>query len=105
MKFFYMIPGVLLSAVAFAQEATTTTTNYNSSLPSAMAYLAAGLGIGLAVIGGATGQGKAAASALEGIGRNPQSVDKMNTPLILSLALIEFQTILAFVVAFLLTQK
>jgi F-type H+-transporting ATPase subunit c len=65
-------------------------------------YLAAGLAIGLAVIGGAGAQGKAAATAYEGIGRNPQSADKMFTPLLLGLALIEFQTIMAFIIAILL---
>ncbi len=65
-------------------------------------YLAAGLAIGLAVIGGAAGQGRAAASAYEGVGRNPQSADKLFTPLLLGLALIEFQTIMAFIIAILL---
>lgn len=68
-------------------------------------FLGAGVAIGLAVLGGATGQGKAAAAAFEGIGRNPQSSDKMFTPFLLGLALIEFQTIMAFIIAFLLQSK
>ena len=72
---------------------------------NALAYLAAGLGIGLAVIGGGSGMGKAAAAAFEGIGRNPQSADKLFTPLLIGLALIEFQTIMAFVIAILLQGK
>ena len=87
----------LMSAPAFAQEAANAAANVSS-----MKYLGAAIAIGLAVLGGATGQGKAAASAFEGIGRNPQSADKMFTPLLLGLALIEFQTIMAFIIAILL---
>lgn len=65
-------------------------------------YLAGGIAIGLAVLGGGTGQGRAAASAYEAIGRNPQAADKVFTPLLLGLALIEFQTIMAFIIAILL---
>jgi len=92
---------VLASNPALAQEAA------NASNPSGIGnaglkFLAAGLAIGLAVLGGTAGQGKAAAAAYEGIGRNPQSADKMFTPLLLGLALIEFQTIMAFIIAILL---
>ncbi len=69
---------------------------------AALKYISAGLAIGLAVIGGATGQGKAAATAYEAIGRNPQAADKLFTPLLLGLALIEFQTLRAFIIAILL---
>lgn len=69
---------------------------------SGLKYLGAALAIGLAVIGGGGGQGKAAAAAFEGIGRNPQAADKLFTPFLLGLALIEFQTIMAFIIAFLL---
>lgn len=67
--------------------------------------LAAGLGLGLAVIGGALGQGKAAAAALEGIARNPGAAGKLFTPMILGLALIESLVIYALIVAILLQGK
>lgn len=89
----------LASVPAFAQEGAA------ASSGNGMAFLGAALAIGLAVLGGATGQGKAAAAAFEGIGRNPQSSDKMFTPLLLGLALIEFQTIMAFIIAILLVNK
>jgi F-type H+-transporting ATPase subunit c len=50
----------------------------------------------------ALGQGRAAAAALEGIARNPGAADKLQTPLLLSLAFMEALGILAFVIAFLL---
>ena len=65
----------------------------------------AGLAIGIAVVGGTLGQGKASAAALEGIARNPNASDKIFTPMILGLALMESLVLLAFVVAFLLLGK
>ncbi len=67
--------------------------------------IAAGLAIGIAAFGGALGQGKAAAAALEGIARNPGAVDKIQTPMIIGLALIESLVIYAFVVALILQGK
>ncbi len=67
--------------------------------------LAAGLGIGLAAFGGALGQGRAAAAALEGIARNPGASDKLFTPMIIGLALIESLVIYAFVIAIILAFK
>ncbi|MCC6156725.1 MAG: ATP synthase F0 subunit C [Deltaproteobacteria bacterium] len=67
--------------------------------------LAAGFGIAVAAFGGAFGQGRAAAAALEGIARNPAAAQKLFTPLILSLALIESLVIYALVISFLLVFK
>lgn len=70
-----------------------------------MTAMAAGLAIGLAAIGGALSQGRAAAAALEGIARNPQASGKMFTPMIIGLALIESLVIYALVIAFQLVGK
>ena len=67
--------------------------------------IAAGIAIGLGAFGAATAQSKAAASAFEGVTRNPASKDEVFTPFILGLAFMEFQAILAFIVAFLLIGK
>ena len=83
----------LASVAAFAQDA-------GAHSSAGMVALGAGLAIGLAVIGGTMAQGKAASAALEGMARNPAASDKLFTPLILSLALIESLVILAFLVAF-----
>jgi len=89
----------LYSVTAFAQD--------GSKGESTMGYiaLAAGLGIGLAAFGGALGQGRAAASALEGIARNPGAAGKIMTPMIIGLALIESLVIYAFVITIMLTFK
>lgn len=71
----------------------------------AYATIGAGIAIGLGAMGGAIGQGRAAASALEGIARNPGAADKMFTPMILGLALIESLVIYALIIAILLFGK
>ena len=89
----------LVSSTAFAQEAAATGSG------SAAAALGAGIAIGLAVIGGGLGQGRAAAAALEGISRNPGAAPRIQTPMILGLALIESLVLFAFLIAFLLQGK
>ena len=64
--------------------------------------LAAALAIGIAAFGGALGQAKTAASALDGIARNPSADGKIRTPMIIALALIESLVLYAFVIAFLI---
>ncbi|HEU5074405.1 MAG TPA: ATP synthase F0 subunit C [Polyangiaceae bacterium] len=91
----------LISVPAFAQEGAASAT----SNMEAMAVLGAGLAIGLAVLGGGLGQGKAAAAALEGISRNPGAAPRIQTPMILGLALIESLVLFAFAIAFLLQGK
>ena len=70
-----------------------------------MAAIGAGLAIGLAALGGGLGQGRTAAAALEGIARNPQAAGKLNTPMIIGLALIESLVIYALVIAFMIQGK
>jgi F-type H+-transporting ATPase subunit c len=67
--------------------------------------LAAGLGIAIAAFGGALGQGRAAAAALDGISRNPGAAGKIFTPMILGLALIESLVIYSLVISLLLYTK
>ena len=73
--------------------------------PNALAHLGAGLGAGLAVIGGATGIGKLAASAMEGTARQPQATTDIRTSMISAAALIEGATLFALVVCILLVFK
>jgi len=89
---------------ALAQEAAASAAA-NQFDAQAMAALAAGLGIGMAVLGGALAQGRAAAAALEGISRNPGAASRIQTPMILGLALIESLVLMALVIAFMLQGK
>jgi F-type H+-transporting ATPase subunit c len=70
--------------------------------PNAMAHLAAGIGAGLAVIGGGAGIGKLAASAMDGTARQPQSANDIRTSMIIAAALIEGVTLFALVICILL---
>ncbi|MCX6114649.1 MAG: ATP synthase F0 subunit C [Proteobacteria bacterium] len=76
---------------ALAEDATTG--------GSAFGPVGAGLAIGLAVIGGGIGQGKAVAAMLESFGRNPSVGGKLLAPMLIGMALIESLVILAFVIA------
>ena len=101
-KLVTVLATVLASASVFAQEAAT---HAATAAPAAtgdkgMLAIGAALCMGIAVLGGTLGQGKAAAAALEGIARNPAAQDKIFTPMLLSLALIESLVILGFLVAF-----
>jgi F-type H+-transporting ATPase subunit c len=89
----------LLPLLAFAQDDRA-----GSNLFDVRGWAAAGAGlaIGLGVLGGSLGQGRAAAAALEGISRNPGAAARIQTPMILGLALIESLVLLAFVIAFFL---
>jgi len=66
---------------------------------------AAAFCMGLAAIGGTLGQSRTAAAALEGIARNPQSAPKVQTPMIIALAMIESLVLFSFVIAFFLQGK
>ena len=67
--------------------------------------LGVALGLPIAVIGAGLGQGKAAAAALEGVARQPEAAGKIQTMMIIALALIESLVIYAFVIAILLVNQ
>ncbi len=103
---------VLMASPSFAEgthtnkaEISSTANSDNDFTMKKFIALAAGLGIGIAVFGGALGQGRASAAALEGIARNPGASGKMFVPFILALALIESLVIYALVISFMLVGK
>jgi F-type H+-transporting ATPase subunit c len=71
----------------------------------ALAYLSAGLGAGLAVVGVGMGIGKLAAAAMEGSARQPSAIGDIRTSMIIAAALIEGATLFAIVVCLLLAIK
>jgi F-type H+-transporting ATPase subunit c len=98
---FFMAVAFFVPAIAMAAPAEGST----MTTVDGVFALAMGLGMGLAALGCGMGQGRAAAAALEGIARNPNSAEKVNTPMLLGLAFIESLTIFTFVVAFLIYGK
>ncbi|MEY3602224.1 MAG: ATP synthase F0 subunit C [Armatimonadaceae bacterium] len=67
--------------------------------------LGVALGLPIAVIGAGLGQGKAAAAALEGVARQPEAAGKIQTMMIIALALIESLVIYALLMFFMLQGK
>lgn len=70
-----------------------------------MLALALGLGLPIAAFGGALAQGRAAAAALEGIARQPEAAGRIQTAMIIGLALIESLVIYALLSFFLMNGK
>ena len=71
-------------------------------MEKALAYLAAGFGAGIIVIGAAMGIGKLASAAMEGMARQPELSGDLRTAMIIAAALIEGFTFFALVVTFML---
>jgi len=67
--------------------------------------LGAGLGAGLAVVGGGAGIGRLASSAMEAIARQPEAAGDIKGSMIITAAFIEGVTLFAVVVCFMLTTK
>jgi F-type H+-transporting ATPase subunit c len=95
---------VMLAGPAFAMDAAAAGGG-GGGWHQGLIALGAGLGLGLAAFGTALGQGRATAAAMESIGRNPNSADRIFTPFIVGLALMEALTLYALVIAFLLQGK
>lgn len=92
---------MLTSTVAFAEEAVAAVATGSAGYVA----IAAGLGLGLAVIGGALSQGRICAAAMEGIARNPNAQKNMFVSMIIGLVLIESLVIYMLLVSFNLLGK
>ncbi|MBT4760201.1 MAG: ATP synthase F0 subunit C [Bdellovibrionaceae bacterium] len=92
-KILFSIVTLLATVPAFAEGAAA------SGDGDGMRYMAAAIAIAVAALGGALGQGRIGAAAVEGIARNPQSQKSMFVSMILGLVLIESLVIYALVVA------
>ena len=91
---------LVVSSPAFAQTAETA-----KSSRDAWIAIAAGIGLGVSAFGGALGQGRMAAAAMDSIGRNPGASGKIFTPMLLGLAFIEAMVIYSLIIAFILSGK
>ena len=73
--------------------------------PKAFAYLAAGIGAALAIIGAGFGIGKLAAAAMEASGRQPEVANQVRTAMIIAAAFIEGVTLFALIICIILATK
>jgi F-type H+-transporting ATPase subunit c len=92
---------MLVGLPAFAQDHG----GGSSSGSAGWVALAAAICMGLGTFGGALGQSRTAAAALEGIARNPQAAPRVQTPMIIALAMTESLVLFALVIAFFLQGK
>ena len=86
---------ILFLMIAFATFAFAG----DSETIKAYSVLAAGVGLGLAALGGAIGMGNTAAATISGTARNPGLGGKLMTTMFISLAMIEAQVIYTLVIA------
>jgi len=91
----------LAPAIAFAAPAAGGAAQQSGPNDGIVA-IAMALTISIAALGGALGQGRAAAAALEGICRNPNARDAVFVPMLLGLAFIESLVIFALVIDFIM---
>ena len=85
---------VLFAPAAFAQEAGSAVSGKGTLA------IAAAFGMALAAFGGALGQSKVAASACEGMARNPGASANIRTAMILGLVFIETLALFTLAIIF-----
>jgi F-type H+-transporting ATPase subunit c len=94
---FFAVVGVLMTTMpVLAQAPVADPADSNAGLKA----IAAGVGFAIAVVGGALGQSRIGAAACEGAARNPGAAAKIQTMMILGLALIESLVLFALLVVF-----
>ncbi|MGH9932479.1 MAG: ATP synthase F0 subunit C [Pyrinomonadaceae bacterium] len=94
---FFAVVGVMMAAMpVLAQAQNAPAVDNNPGIKA----IAAGVGFAIAVFGGALGQSRIGAAACEGAARNPGAAAKIQTMMILGLALIESLVLFALLVVF-----
>jgi F-type H+-transporting ATPase subunit c len=94
--FFLAVIGVLMTAMPVLAQAPQPAADSGAGLKA----IAAGVGFAIAVFGGALGQSRIGAAACEGAARNPGAAGRIQTMMILGLALIESLVLFALLVVF-----
>ena len=95
----FAVLGVLMAAMTAAAQPANQAAESGVSYKGYVA-LAAGIGFAIAVFGGAIGQSRIGAAACEGAARNPGAAGRIQTMMILGLALIESLVLFALLVIF-----
>lgn len=100
MMFFAVLGIVMTGMTAFAQAGGVGVAGDNEQTVSKYKAIAAVFGFAIAVAAGAIGQSRIAASAVEGAARNPGAAGRIQTMMILGLALIESLVLFALLITF-----
>ena len=93
--------GVLISAAPALAQGDAAAAAASSAV--GVKAIAAGIGFAIAVFGGALGQSRIGAAACEGAARNPGAAGKIQTMMILGLALIESLVLFALLIVLMKT--
>ncbi len=88
---------VAFTGIVFAADGVS-----GQDMIRAYSVIGAGIGLGIAALGGAIGMGSTAASTISGTARNPGVGGKLTTTMFIAIAMIEAQVIYMLVVALLL---
>ena len=91
----------MVSILAMLQAAA----DYNQSYGSAWGLMGAGIGAGLAVIGAGIGIGRIGGSAMEGMARQPEIANRIQTGALILAAFVEGVALFAIVLALLISLK
>src|SRR5690349_12816599 len=87
-----LLGSVLASPMLAMAQGAAPAEGGGEGMKAGLLAIGAGLGIGIAALGCGIGQGKLGASAMESIGRNPNSTNQLFVPMIIGLAFIESLT-------------
>lgn len=100
--FFAVVGLMMTAATAMAQTARAAEEVGADNIHSVNKYRAIAIGFGFAIAAGlgALGQSRIAASAVEGAARNPGAAGRIQTMMILGLALIESLVLFALLIMF-----
>ena len=99
--FFLMsLAAIMLAAGSALAQPATAATDTAAASSAGLKAIAAGVGFAIAVFGGAIGQSRIGAAACEGAARNPGAAGRIQTMMILGLALIESLVLFALLIVF-----
>ncbi|HET6669604.1 MAG TPA: ATP synthase F0 subunit C [Pyrinomonadaceae bacterium] len=101
-RLFFVVVAVLMAAMPVLAQAPAQAAEAGDG-GAGLKAIAAGIGFAIAVFGGALGQSRIGAAACEGAARNPGASAKIQTMMILGLALIESLVLFALVIVFVKT--
>jgi F-type H+-transporting ATPase subunit c len=96
----FAVVGILASSMSVFAQAGAAEAGDNFYSVNKYRAIAAGIGFAIAVFGGALGQSRIGAAACEGAARNPGAAGRIQTMMILGLALIESLVLFALLVIF-----
>jgi F-type H+-transporting ATPase subunit c len=97
----FAVAGILMTSMSvFAQAGVEPAGADNAFSLNKYRAIAAGVGFAIAVFGGALGQSRIGAAACEGAARNPGAAGRIQTMMILGLALIVSLVLFALLVVF-----